>query len=222
MCGRFGSNFTAEDLATRFGITNAVSLNTSYNIAPSYYIPAIIKNGSKKVSLMKWGFIPHWAQPSLTKIAPINARGDSLEKPYYKDAFTNTRCIIPFSWFYEWKKTNLQGKQIKTPYLIKVKKQKIMGFAGIYSKHEDAEKHPFYTCAIITTTPNSLIKTIHNRMPVILPKENEEDWLKDKINKNFLLKLIKPFPPEKMESYRISKDVNSPNNDSVDIIKPLK
>jgi len=221
MCGRFGSSFTTEDLVARFDLNNFVNLKPNYNIAPSYFIPAIVKKGSRKVGLMKWGFIPHWMKPGLAKIAPINARGDSLEKPYYKDAFTNTRCIIPFSWFYEWKKTNLDGKQDKIPYLIKVKNQKIMGFAGIYSKHEDEEKRHMYTCAIVTTTPNSLIKTIHNRMPVILPKENEDDWLNDNINKNIFQKLIIPFPPDKMESYRISKDVNSPENNSIDITKPL-
>lgn len=223
MCGRFGGSFDAKDLVDRFSLfSEPPHFHSSYNIAPSFTIPVITRNSPNKAILMRWGFIPTWADPTKFKIKPINARDDQLfVSNFYKEAINNFRCIIPFSFFYEWKRYSLDGKEQKEPYLIKVKNEKIMGFAGIYSVRPDAEGVPYYTCAIITTKPNSLMSKIHNRMPVILQKPDEDIWFSKDTDIAKIKLLLKPFESEKMEAYRVSELVNSPRNDSEELIKPI-
>lgn len=223
MCGRFGSTFSGEELSERFDLdAKPAHLDPSYNIAPSFTIPAITRNSPNKLIMMKWGFLPEWADPTKIKLHPINARADQvMVSGFYKKAFATTRCIIPFSWFYEWHKFKADGKEQKQPYLIKVKGEKVMGFAGLYSERKDAEGRPVYTCCIITTSPNTLMKKIHNRMPVILEKIDEDLWLTANSDLTELKKLLKPFDADKMEAWRISTAINSPRNDYPDLIKPV-
>lgn len=223
MCGRFGIAFDPEELTDRFHLSEPPPrYHSSYNVAPSFTIPAITKNSPNKAVLMHWGFVPSFLDPTKAKMKPINARDDTVATSgFYRTAFASTRCIIPFSFFYEWQKYTLDGKEEKQPYLIRVKEEKVMGFAGIYSERKDAEGMPYFTCAIITTTPNILVGEIHNRMPVILHKEHEDMWLDKDTNIEDVKGLLRPFEADKMESYRISKEVNSPRNDSPDLIKPI-
>lgn len=222
MCGRFGSSFNGDDLFERFGLIDVPpKFTSSFNTAPSYSIPIIIRNSPVKAVLAKWGFIPSWADPTKLKIHPINARDDKLDGGFYIEAFKNSRCIIPFSWFYEWKRVKLEKKEEKLPYLIKVKDEKVMGFAGIYSEKKDAEGKIVFTTAIITTKPNKLMKSIHDRMPVILEKEMEHTWLNHESDIKTLNNLLNPYDTNKMEAFRIDKKVGSPSNDGEDIIRPI-
>jgi len=224
MCGRFGSDFSGKDIAERFDLSdNPLSFDRTYNTTPGSFIPAITRNSPNKAILMKWGFIPEWADPTKFKFHPINARADQVAtNAFYKKAFAESRCIIPFSWFYEWKKFKLDGKEEKQPYLIKIKGEKVMGFAGLYSTKNDAEGRPLFTCAIITTTPNKLMKKIHNRMPVILAKKDEDTWLEADSDLKKLKLLLKPYDSDAMVAYRISTLVNSPRNDGPELIKPVE
>lgn len=221
MCGRFGVS-TPENIEDRFN-TMGTSLDMSprYNVAPSQRVPAITRNSPNKAELMIWGFVPHWADPKTTKLKPINARDDSMSKPFYREALKETRCIMPFSFYYEWKRFSLDGQDQKVPYPFQVKGEPLMGFAGLYSLHHDAEGREVKTCCLITTTPNSLAKKVHNRMPVILKKEDEDLWLDPESKIEDLKELLKPYPAKEMETWRVSTYVNSPKNDAPELIAPV-
>lgn len=223
MCGRFGVS-TPENIEDRFNtMGDALDMSPSYNIAPSFHVPVITRNSPNKAELMKWGFIPHWTKDLKKARSVINARDDSvMVSPFYREAFYHDRCIVPFSFFYEWKRFTLDGKEQKQPYLFKVKGEELMGFAGIYSTLKDAEGREFKTFAIITTSPNKLLKPIHNRMPVILHKDDEDRWLTYESEVHEMHSLLKPYPATKMESWRVSTEVNSPRNDSPELIEPLE
>lgn len=225
MCGRFGSSFSGGELTERFELSEKPpQFDKSYNVPPGSHIPVITRNSPNKAVLMKWGFVPEWADPTKFKLHPINARDDQVTvSGFYKQAFAHKRCLIPFSWFYEWKKFMMDGKEEKQPYLIKVKNEPVMAFAGIYSDKKDAEGLPLYTCAIITTTPNDLMNNIHNRMPVILEKKDEDAWMDEKTDIEKVKKFLKPFESERMEAYRVSTLINNPrNDDDPELIKPIE
>lgn len=224
MCGRFAGLYADIDLARRFQAENKIApetLQNRYNIAPSQHIPTVTRNSPNKIRLMRWGLIPSWSKSLVSPFSMINLRGETLgEKPYFKRLLLSQRCLIPSSGFYEWQKTQ-QG--FKQPFFIRLKKQTMFSFAGLYDVWKDIQGKETVSCAIITTSPNKLMEPIHNRMPVIFNEQDENTWLdpdlKDATN---LLSMLLPYQNEKeMEAYPISKEINNPANEGKDLIKPI-
>ncbi|MBN1168635.1 SOS response-associated peptidase [Candidatus Woesebacteria bacterium] len=218
MCGRYTLT-QPEKLKKRFKTVNDIKkIEPSYNIAPAQYLPTITRNSPNKITMMKWGFVPHWGKDK--KLSLINIRSETVkEKPYFKNILFKDRCLIPSDGFFEWKKIKLDEKEEKIPYYIRFKDHKIFSFAGIYIILKDAEGKEIFTFAILTTKPNSLVAKIHNRMPVILQEENEDLWLNSSASLNDLLKVLKPYSAKPMTAHKISKKVNSPRNDYPSILE---
>jgi putative SOS response-associated peptidase YedK len=172
MCGRFALSSTSSSISKEFGLEQALfSIQPSYNIAPSQPIIIIANEGEKKLLQCRWGFIPNWAKDPSIGHKMINARAETIaEKPSFREAFKNHRCLIPSDGFFEWRKE----KGGKVPLFIHLKNGKPFSFAGLYSIWASPEGKELSTCTIITTTANKLLEPIHDRMPVIIPKENRE------------------------------------------------
>jgi putative SOS response-associated peptidase YedK len=217
MCGRFTITANFETLAKRFGTPLPLpEYEPRFNAAPGQRLPVILNTSPDKVSLAKWGYLPFWAKSDNPK-AIINARDDSLlVKNAFKNAVAERRCLILADGFFEWR----QAGKGKVPYYIKMQDEQPFAFAGVYSLNEDDEGHKLPHFAIVTVEPNELIEPIHNRMPAILDKKAEQKWLLGEEVDN-LMKLLKPFPANKMKAFPISKLVNSPANDSPEVIYPL-
>jgi putative SOS response-associated peptidase YedK len=149
----------------------------------------------------------------------INARAESVaDKPAFKDAFRNQRCLVVADGFYEWV---LEGK-VKQPVYIRLKSHTPVGFAGLYSVWRSPEGENICTCTIITTDANDLLRPIHDRMPVIIPKDKEDLWLDPKTTeKEILLPLLTPYPSDEMEFYRVSPIMNKPEKDASEMIRPI-
>jgi putative SOS response-associated peptidase YedK len=220
MCGRY--TVTSPDkIKSRFRAVNKLpELDPSWNVAPSQLVPTVMRSSPNKITLMKWGLL--FGKSS--KFGTINIRSETIkEKPFFKHFLLNKRCLIIADSFYEWGEVNLEGKNEKYPFNFYLKDRKLFGFAGIYNDFADAEGKPYYTCAIITTTPNKKVARIHNRMPAILSEKNEDDWLEVE-NKDFetLFSLLKPYSDSQMSVNIVSKRVNNPANDDVELIKEFK
>ncbi|MCI0487152.1 MAG: SOS response-associated peptidase [Blastocatellia bacterium] len=217
MCGRFVRESTIPDIAEAFGIENVSSdLEPSYNIAPTQMIAAIIDDGQKQLVEVRWGLIPSWAEDPAIGNRMINARAETVtEKASFKNAFKKRRCLIVADGFYEWKK---EGDS-KRPVFIRLKSRRPFGFAGLYENWTSPLGEQITSCAIITTEPNDLMRTIHQRMPVIVPKDKEDLWLAGGDEAD-MLALLTPYSSEEMEAYGVSRKVNSPANDSPDCIRP--
>jgi putative SOS response-associated peptidase YedK len=222
MCGRF-TLIEPKEIEKRFETQNQVPLlEPIYNVAPSFTLPIIARNSPNRAIMAKWGFIPVWEQKKPRPFGLINIRSESCqEKPYFKNVLLSSRCLIPATGFYEWKELKLESKPEKVPFYITLKDQELFSLAGVYSMYEDTEGKPQYYFAILTSEPNSFMKDIHRRMPVILEKSEENKYL-DPDNRDFdtLYKLITTqYPSDKMKAYPVSRAVNSPRNNSQELLK---
>ncbi|WP_412055474.1 SOS response-associated peptidase [Bacillus inaquosorum] len=159
-----------------------------------------------------------WAKDEKIGYKMINARAETLsEKPSFRKPLVSKRCIIPADSFYEWKRLD---PKTKIPMRIKLKSSNLFAFAGLYEKWNTPQGNPLYTCTIITTKPNELMEDIHDRMPVILTDENEKEWLNPKnTDLDYLQSLLQPYDPNDMKAYQVSSLVNSPKNNSPELIE---
>ncbi len=217
MCGRFGFAKPKDQIKQRFNLERVPdNLPLLFNIAPSQNAPVILNNFPSQLALVRFGLIPAWSKEEKTSYSMINARAETiLEKPTYKRLIKSKRCLVCADSYFEWRKT----ADKKIPFRIFLKNEEPFAFAGIWDSWGREEKQ-FYSFSIITTSANKLVADIHDRMPVILDPEDESKWLQD-IPMNFILSMLRPYPAEKMDTYPISNLVNSPLNNSPDIIKPL-
>jgi len=220
MCGRF-LLIDVEKVAERFKVEVLISNpQKRYNISPGQPVQIIFQESPNKMENAKWGLIPHWARDSSIGNRMINARAETLlEKPAFRESLIKRRCLVPANGFYEWKKLGVQ----KIPYLIHLKDFSLFAFAGLYDIWQDDNGNIIKSFTIITTSANDFMRNIHDRMPVILNKEDEDIWVnKDEKNIKILISLLKPYPSEFMSAYTVSKKVNNPLYDSEDLIKPFQ
>lgn len=216
MCGRFGFTLIA-DTWSRYEIeAPPTHISTRYNIAPSQEALVVTRNSPKKGQLMQFGLLPFWAKENKGYV--INARSETIfEKTMFKKSVVERRCLIPASFFFEWKRT----PEIKIPYAFKLKDEELFSFAGIYNETKIDGKN-ILSFAIITTSPNDLMRSVHDRMPVILSREEEDEWLDpDMIEPERIKKFLDPYPALEMKSWKISTLVNKPQNDFKEILNPL-
>lgn len=213
MCGRFTLRTNASTLARIFGIAWNQELAVRWNIAPTQKILAIrepLANLREGVEL-KWGLIPSWAKDTILAATMINARAETLrEKPAFRTAFQRRRCLIPVDGFYEWKR----NEKSKTPYLIQMRECTTFAFAGLWENWRDPEGQLVESCTIITTTPNELMATIHDRMPVILNPADYQRWLNPNIrHTDELQSLLVPCSSDSMTVVEVSSSINSSRNE---------
>jgi putative SOS response-associated peptidase YedK len=222
MCGRYVLN-APEDLSERFQLRQlTIKLPNTYNAAPSQMLPIIrADDGERAAELLQWGLIPWWRKPGeKDNFAPINARAETiLEKPMFKNLIGKRRCLVPANGFYEWQRRD-GGKQ---PYFIGVKDDPTFAFAGLYDMHKEDDGDWLGSYTILTTSANKLMEDIHDRMPVILRKEDEEEWLDPKVTDPVeIMHFLQPFPAKEMAAYPISTAVNNVRNDGEELIQPLE
>jgi len=215
MCGRFSLTADELELKQRFGIEIAPGIyQPRYNAAPSQNLAVISNDRPDTMSFYRWGLIPFWAKDASIGYKLINARAETAaEKVSFKQALKKRRCLVPASGFFEWK---LQG--YKQPYYFQFNKQSIFSFAGLWERWKDAQGQEVRTFTILTTRANEMMRQIHHRMPVILIKETEHEWLKAE-NPNFSA-IFKPTSASLMSKYPVSIKVNKPENDTPDILTP--
>ncbi len=219
MCGRFLEFSPLSTLINRFGLeeNDLPELKPRYNIAPSQDVLAVVTGeGKNQLKEFHWGLVPSWARDAKIGYKMINARAETVaEKPAYRSALIKRRCLIVTDCFYEWKREN--GS--KTPYFIHLDSNEPFGFGGLYERWVSAAGEIIDSCTIITTSPNALMKSIHDRMPFIVPREHEAMWLDREVqDKTALTSLMCPYPAEQMEAWPVSAQVNSPGHDSPDNI----
>ncbi|HZS89515.1 MAG TPA: SOS response-associated peptidase [Chloroflexota bacterium] len=223
MCGRY--TLTApEQLALRFDLNPDATpaVEARYNIAPSQPVPVIVAQPDGRLALewMRWGFRPAWAGES-RRPAPINARAETLlERPYFRSAMRQGRCLIPADGFFEWQVQ--PGRGAKHPMYIRLRDGGLFALAGLYARGPDGTDALGGTCAIITTSPNRLMEPIHDRMPAILDPDDEARWLDPDIAAPEVVRdCLRPYPAEAMVAYPVSTRVNAPQNEGAELIAPL-
>lgn len=218
MCGRFSFSPLTRIIEERFSVkVDPGKYTPRYNCAPSQNLAVISNVKQDGISYYKWGLIPFWAKDKSIGNRMINAKAETItEKASFKNLFKRKRCLVLSDGFYEWKKINPKEK---IPFRIKMEDDSLFAMAGIWDTWKDEEGALIHSFAIITTSPNELMENIHNRMPVIIDRKDEKAWLNEN-DTRFLQSLLKPFPAKYMTAYTISRLVNSPGNDTKEILNP--
>ena len=207
-------------MAKDFGVQEITDdLQPSFNVAPTDNVAVVLNNGVKQLVAMRWGLVPFWATDPKIASKHINARAETLTvKPAFKDAFKRRRCLVVADGFFEWQKEGAT----KIPLFIQLEPERPFGFAGLYEVWTPPLGEKLVTCTIITTEPNELVRPIHDRMPVILPKDAEDFWLDSAVEDHTrLLDLLQPYQASDMSAFTVSKLVNSVKNNSPECIEPV-
>ena len=213
MCGRFTLRTPAGAIVEQFHLRGELQLPLRFNIAPSQPIAAVrqtVAGGERELAMLRWGLIPFWAKEAAIGNRMINARSETLaEKPSFRAAYKNRRCLIVADGYYEWQKRE-SGKQ---PYYFHRQDDGPFAFAGLWERW-DKGPEPIESCTIITTDANELSRPIHDRMPVILSPEKYDLWLDPEFEETAPLQpLLQPYPSDDLVAEPVSTHVNRPTND---------
>jgi putative SOS response-associated peptidase YedK len=189
-----------------------------FNIAPTQ--PAMVVRADD-ITIMKWGLVPGWAKDEKIGNRMINARAETLaEKPAFRTAYKKRRCVVPTDGFYEWQKSDTP-KGTKQPYYIHWAGDEPRVFAGLWESWNDPDGVELLTFTIITTAANEVMKPVHDRMPVILSRDEAEQWLDVDAKPDDVASLLRPCPEDWLALRSVSTLVNSPRNDQPECIEPI-
>ena len=223
MCGRFAQCSDPDALARHFGLDTETGLAVQprYNVAPTQPILAMrLKADDQRPEWvrLRWGLVPSWSKGPDNRYSMINARAETVaDKPAYRTAFARRRCLIPADAFYEWR----SGEDGKVPHAIRRKDREPFAMAGLWEHWTGADGSEIDSCTLIVTDANRLLAPIHDRMPVILEPADYRVWLDNKpASQGLLQALLKPTDPIGWKVYPVSRSVNSPSNDSPELLEP--
>jgi putative SOS response-associated peptidase YedK len=221
MCGRFTLTVNTNRLQETFpDLEIPEGIQPRYNISPSQPVAVVPNDGKNRLDFFTWGLIPSWAKDPSIGNRLINARAETLmEKPSFRTAFRRRRCLVLADGFYEWHQE--PDRRGKTPMLIKLHDGRPFAFAGLWETWNSPDGSLILSTTIITTQPNELMESIHNRMPVILPQPAHELWLaQGEVDPAEMMSLLQPYPAEEMTAYPVSTLVNDPKNELPEVILP--
>jgi putative SOS response-associated peptidase YedK len=224
MCSRYKLTASWAEIHRLYKLTNSVNLQPRYNIGPTQTVLAVIFDADaseRRAEMFRWGLIPSWAKDAKVNYDLINAKAETVTtKPAYREAFKMGRCIVLADGFYAWKKLDAKREQ---PYAIVMKDRSVFGFAGLWEKWTNrASGDVIRSCTIITTEPNALCATIHNRMPVILDPADYVRWLGQRpVTTNELHAILKPYPANQMEVFKIGTRIGDVKYDDPSLVEPL-
>lgn len=222
MCGRFLLANPNDAIYDLFDVNDLPELKPRYNLAPTQTVPAIrIQPGDEAISLchLRWGLIPSWAKDAKIGSRMINARSETAaSKPSFRTAFKRRRCLIPADGYYEWAK---QAGGPKQPYLIHLPERQPFAMAGLWERWIDRNEEPIESFTILTTDANESVEALHNRMPVIMPRENFIEWLDPSVLDSKRVESLLTYSPQ-LEAFPVGAQVNNVRNDDPSCIEPVE
>lgn len=222
MCGRYALTAEPDVLAALFALRVLQEYDVRYNLAPSQEAPVVVQSagdGARKVEAMKWGLVPSWSKDPKIAYRTINARSETAAiKPSFRAAFKRRRCLVPASWFYEWKR---DGKE-KIPFRIRRTDEQPLAFAGLWEqwKGNDSEG-PRTTFTVLTTEANEDLEGLHDRMPCLIEPDDFDRWLTPEvIDEAATARLLAPAPKGTLLTDRVSTQVNNVRNEGPQLLTP--
>jgi putative SOS response-associated peptidase YedK len=222
MCGRYEVHTPVEEIARIFGAqpeVEAAALPPRYNVAPTLRVP-VVRTGrhGRALEAMTWGLVPGWAK-DLSGPKPVNARAETVfDKPMFRTAIRRRRCLLPADGFYEWQQRP-GGKQ---PYHIGMADGQVFALGGIWEYWAREGQPALVSCAVIVTHANTLMASIHDRIPVVIDPRDYSAWLSADADDGAIMRMLAPFPPERMRAYPVSTRVNNVKNDAPDLIQQIQ
>ena len=224
MCGRYRLSRRKQIIEEHFETAPwDGDWSPRFNVAPMQPVPVIRQHPNRairQISNVRWGLVPHWAKAPSIATGTINAKSETAAtKPAFRDPLKLRRCLIPADGFYEWKRT-VASKQ---PYCFEVREGELFAFAGLWDGWKDANDQWVKTCSILTTLPNALTATVHDRMPVILDPGSYDLWLDPGMQDvTRLFEVLKPYDARWMRCYPVGSRVNYVGNDDEECSRPVQ
>jgi putative SOS response-associated peptidase YedK len=222
MCGRAYETYSDEELYFRYLSKRPLTplvLSPIYNLCPTQNSPVLrLVAGERQFDQMRWQLVPTTEPAFTTKLSTINARSETVfSSPLYRNIVVRQRCIVPLSGFFEWKNDG-QGKR---PFKIHLRDEPIMSVAGIWDTWRPGTLDERWSFSIVTTSANTFMREIHDRMPVILGRSDEDAWLDPEVHEQELLqKLLKPCPSSRLTAIEVSPLVNAAKNNTREVLEP--
>jgi len=218
MCGRYNLKTNPHTFAEIFGVVRELEgdWRPAYNVAPTQSVVCVRDAEQREYFRARWGLIPAWAKDAKIGASCINARVETVEtKPAFRSAFKKRRCLVVADGFYEWR---LSDKQ---PHYISLKSGEPMAFAGLWELWNSPEG-PVESCTICTTDANDLMGQMHDRMPIILPRQSIDHWLDPAVTDPAELKpMLQQFPGGEMQSWPVGKAVGNVRNQGPSLMEPV-
>lgn len=243
MCGRYASSRSPDDLAEEFEVVDSrldKPLAPDYNVAPTKEVYAVLERGSKdqpeepparQLRTLRWGLVPSWAKDPGIGSKMINARMETVaEKPAFRKAFAVRRCLLPADGYFEWYPTSVPGKSgkpLKQPFYIHPADGSVMAMAGLYeiwkdpTRDDDDPDRFRWTCTVLTTDAPDDLGKIHDRMPLLVTRDNRDAWLDPGTEKDRLLDLLVPAQQTGLQAYPVSPAVGNVRNNGPELVEPL-
>ncbi|MFM7321748.1 MAG: SOS response-associated peptidase [Armatimonadota bacterium] len=222
MCGRFTQHHDQSELEARFrAVGSLFPIEPHWNIAPGQPIVALVPHGPEGVRLLeplRWGLVPSWARDDSIGNRLINARSETAaEKPSFRTALKRRRCLIPADGFYEWERSTRQ------PWHAHLREGGLFAMAGLWEEWLAPDGSPLRTAAILTTEANPLVAKIHDRMPVILSREDEAAWLAPgELSAEVRERICRPLPAEAMAMVPVHRRVGRVSEDDPALLEPVR
>jgi len=215
VCGRYTlATPDPAQVRARFPIGDSVEVRQRYNVAPGDDVVAVTtdRSGAPRGELLRWGLVPSWAEGPAHGLKMINARVETVtERPAYRRPFERFRCLIVADGFYEWQDAG-RGRPKRAFHITRAGGE-LFAFAGLWSIWRGEGDQSVRSCAILTTRANSLVKPLHDRMPVILPRDAESLWLDPGADRGALLDLLEPLDPAQTAVRPVGPAVNDARYD---------
>ena len=222
MCGRFVLTMPVEAMEELFGAIAAEGLpdRARYNICPTQTIPAVVsEDDRRRIEPMRWGFIPHWYKAPNDGPLLINARAETVaDKPAFRAAVRERRCLIPATGFYEWTK-DADGKRLPW-YIHPARSNSGLAFAGIWQDWTPKDGDTLRTVAILTTAASPELSEIHHRMPVVIDPDGFALWLGE--SGKGAARLLDSRRQNYFEKYRVDSRVNGMKSDDPQLLDPVQ
>jgi putative SOS response-associated peptidase YedK len=219
MCARFTLFASGDDLTEAFQLAEVPTLFPRYNIAPTQPVAVVRSSpeGAREFRLLRWGLVPSWAQDLSIGNRLLNARSETVaDKPAFRAAFRQRRCLVPADGFYEWE--TVAGK--KLPLHFRLTQGGVFAFAGLWERWRAPGGQDVESCTVLTTEANDLVRPVHDRMPVILAPREHAAWLDARQDPQRLQCLLRPYPAGEMKAVPLAPRVNSPRCEGPACLEP--
>jgi putative SOS response-associated peptidase YedK len=220
MCGRYASSRDARDLASAFEVEEPPeeSLPPSWNVAPTDPVWAVMtRDGRRQLRVLRWGLVPSWAKDAKGAARLINARSETVtEKPAFRSAYQRRRCLLPADGYYEWQADGTR----KQPWFLTSRDREPLSMAGLYEVWSQGEER-LWTCTVLTTDAADDTGAIHDRTPLLVPRERWTTWLDPEVEDPGQ-DLLVPAVSGVLDAWPVGAEVGNVRNDGPQLVEPVE
>ena len=218
MCGRYASSRGPDDLTSYFEVEEPPEqqLPPSWNVAPTDPVYAVVQKARRELRVLRWGLVPSWSKDGKGGARLINARVESVaEKPAFRTAYAKRRCLLPADGYYEWKAEGT-GKQ---PYYVTSRDGSPLAMAGLYEHWKSPEGEWLSTCTVLTTAAPDELGEIHERTPLLVPREAWDTWLDPALPDPG--DVLVPGTPGVLDAWPVGQEVGNVRNNGARLVDPV-